>query len=122
MSVGLRKRFAVLERDNFTCVYCGSFPPAVTLEVDHLVPRSRGGSDHISNLVASCYECNHGKSARVIERAAGDARYEAILDELAWAYDRLGDLEQHVAELREIVRTYQEQRSGDGLTRIGRSA
>ena len=59
-------RFAVLRRDKFTCKYCGGKPPAVVLHVDHLTPRSRGGSDSPSNLVASCSDCNEGKAAQVL--------------------------------------------------------
>ncbi len=35
------------------------------LEVDHIMPVSRGGSDDISNLQLLCFECNRGKSDRV---------------------------------------------------------
>lgn len=61
MTISKRLRFAILERDGFTCRYCGRRPPDVTLEVDHVAPKSRGGSNHPSNLVAACYECNRGK-------------------------------------------------------------
>ena len=44
----------VLERDHWTCVYCGN--PAN--QVDHVIPRHRGGTDLPSNLVASCASCN----------------------------------------------------------------
>ena len=47
-------RARVLRRDNNTCQYCGA--PAT--EVDHVVPVSRGGSHHTSNLAASCSGCN----------------------------------------------------------------
>lgn len=60
-------RFAVFDRDNFTCRYCGrSTDDQITLEVDHVIPRSKGGGDEIENLVTSCFECNRGKSAKVI--------------------------------------------------------
>lgn len=49
----------VFERDNYTCVYCKS--SALSLEVDHVIPVSRGGSNHISNLATSCRECNRSK-------------------------------------------------------------
>lgn len=55
-------RFRILHRDQFTCRYCGARPGAELLEVDHLVPRSRGGSDHECNLVTACKTCNRRKS------------------------------------------------------------
>jgi 5-methylcytosine-specific restriction endonuclease McrA len=63
---GLSLRFAILERDAFACRYCGRKPPEVELEVDHLVPRSAGGTDDPSNLVTACFDCNRGKKDRQI--------------------------------------------------------
>jgi hypothetical protein len=62
--VDLKCRFEVLKRDDFTCQYCGRRAPAVAIEVDHVVPRSMGGTDDLTNLVAACFECNSGKSNR----------------------------------------------------------
>lgn len=56
-------RFEVFKRDGFKCVYCGNTPPNVLLEVDHVIPVSKGGTNQIDNLVCSCYDCNRGKSA-----------------------------------------------------------
>jgi hypothetical protein len=55
-------RFDVLKRDNFTCRYCGSSAPDVELEIDHIKPVSRGGTNDIDNLITSCKTCNRGKS------------------------------------------------------------
>ena len=55
-------RFKILQRDSFTCLYCGSRPGNDNLEVDHLIPYSFGGSDNATNLVSSCVKCNRGKS------------------------------------------------------------
>lgn len=52
MAVTKRTRFEVLRRDNYTCRYCRSTDGALT--VDHVTPRSLGGSDDPSNLVACC--------------------------------------------------------------------
>lgn len=66
MSISKKLRFEVLLRDGFKCLYCGRRPPQVTLEVDHVHPRSQGGQDHPRNLVSACYDCNRGKAARLL--------------------------------------------------------
>lgn len=67
MAVSKRLRYEILRRDNFTCRYCGAQAPQVLLEVDHVMPRSRGGSDTQGNLVTSCEDCNGGKAATLPE-------------------------------------------------------
>jgi len=61
-------RFEILERDNFTCQYCGRNPKEhnVVLHVDHIKPRSKGGEDTKGNLVTACEECNIGKGDKEI--------------------------------------------------------
>jgi 5-methylcytosine-specific restriction endonuclease McrA len=44
-----------------------------SVTLDHVIPRSRGGSDHLSNLVGSCAECNQDKGSLTGEE------YEAVL-------------------------------------------
>lgn len=61
MGISKRLRFQIFQRDGFACVYCGRRTPAVTLEVDHRIPRCAGGSDDPSNLVSACWDCNRGK-------------------------------------------------------------
>jgi 5-methylcytosine-specific restriction endonuclease McrA len=61
----LTLRFFVLKRDNFRCVACGCSPathPEVTLEVDHIIPWSKGGETIEENLQTLCNNCNRGKS------------------------------------------------------------
>lgn len=52
----------ILRRDGHRCQYCGRTD--VTLTVDHVIPRSRGGSDTWENLVAACVACNNKKGDR----------------------------------------------------------
>jgi 5-methylcytosine-specific restriction enzyme A len=61
-NVTLKVRMQVLKRDSFQCVCCGRKPPEVVLEVDHKIPFSKGGSNHITNLQTLCFDCNRGKS------------------------------------------------------------
>lgn len=61
-----RDKFLVLHRDEFTCRYCGARPGSELLEVDHLVPRSRGGLDSVDNLVSACRTCNGRKSDSIV--------------------------------------------------------
>lgn len=55
----MQVREYVLQRDNRTCQYCGT--RRGPMEVDHVVPESRGGGYRIDNLVASCRKCNQRK-------------------------------------------------------------
>lgn len=58
--------WSVLARDNWTCCSCGrsSKEEGIILEVDHIVPRSKGGNDDKDNLQTLCKKCNVGKSNR----------------------------------------------------------
>lgn len=62
MSVGKRLRFEIFKRDGFTCRYCGATPMATVLQIEHVIPKSKGGTDDPVNLVTSCQPCNAGKS------------------------------------------------------------
>ncbi len=59
-------RFSILERDNFTCQYCGAKASDVKLHVDHIIPIQKGGMTIPSNLVTACEICNSGKRTRII--------------------------------------------------------
>ncbi len=59
-------RFEILERDSHTCQYCGRKPPEVVLEIDHIVPVSKGGKTEKLNLTTSCRDCNIGKSDTIL--------------------------------------------------------
>jgi hypothetical protein len=60
-SISKRERYETLRRCEFACFYCGAKVPDVTLQIDHVVPVSRGGTNDGWNLVAACAECNMGK-------------------------------------------------------------
>lgn len=56
----------ILDRDGGRCRYCGR---SGAMTVDHVVPRSKGGSDADRNLVAACGGCNTKKRDRTPEDA-----------------------------------------------------
>ena len=62
MAIGVRQRFEIFKRDEFTCAYCGRRSPDVVLQVDHIQATANGGTDDPINLITSCWECNSGKS------------------------------------------------------------
>jgi hypothetical protein len=98
-SLSVRTRFEVFKRDRFTCQYCGQTPPAVLLEVDHVIPRSVGGSDEMDNLITSCQDCNRGKSDKLLEEGSRPAISRATIE----------DLEERVAQAQayaELMQTY----------------
>ncbi|MFI8775376.1 HNH endonuclease [Gordonia sp. NPDC062954] len=58
-------------RDNYTCRYCAvslAVEPHLLLEVDHIVPVSRGGVSTPENLQTLCWKCNRSKSNKVFTR------------------------------------------------------
>lgn len=64
-NVNLKLRFKVLQRDNFSCCFCGASPAKnsnTELHIDHIVPWSKGGETTIGNLQTLCSICNLGKS------------------------------------------------------------
>lgn len=63
----LAVRREVYERDGRACTYCRRPIAWADYQCDHVVAVSRGGSDNITNLVASCAGCNRAKSAKQLE-------------------------------------------------------
>ena len=62
MPIWAKKRFQILNRDNFECKYCWLKSwKWVQLQVDHIIPKSKGWDDSIGNLITSCFECNSWK-------------------------------------------------------------
>lgn len=58
-------RWLVFQRDNWRCCACGKGSgEGAILQVDHIIPRSRGGKDSMDNYQTLCRECNIGKSNR----------------------------------------------------------
>lgn len=56
-------------RDGYKCQYCGKECSQSDLTVDHVVPKSKGGSNNWTNLVTSCIECNNRKADKSCQQA-----------------------------------------------------
>lgn len=59
----------IFARDNNSCQYCGKKFPTSDLSLDHVVPRSQGGTTTWENLVCACLKCNVQKGGRTPEEA-----------------------------------------------------
>lgn len=68
-TISLRDNTLLFRRDHFICAYCGNeFQPS-RLTRDHIIPRSRGGSNNWMNVVTACKSCNTHKDNRTPEEA-----------------------------------------------------
>lgn len=59
----------IKERDNYTCCNCGNSvhtEPNLLLEIDHIIPVTKGGRTEISNLQTLCWKCNRAKSNKIL--------------------------------------------------------
>lgn len=63
------KLFNVFERDNFRCAYCGktSYEDGVKLIVEHIFPRSKGGTNEGHNIITACSDCNNRKRDKIMD-------------------------------------------------------
>ncbi len=57
-------RIKVLELAKGKCQLCGTSVKEAPIDVDHIIPRSKGGATALKNLQALCYRCNRGKGNR----------------------------------------------------------
>jgi 5-methylcytosine-specific restriction endonuclease McrA len=74
---GYEVREYLLEKWGRKCAYCRV--ENVPLEVEHIVPRSRGGTDRVSNLTLACRPCNQAKGNRDVNEFLSGQRLERIL-------------------------------------------
>lgn len=62
-------RTFIKSRDNFTCCTCGNsthVEPNLLLEIDHIIPVSKGGCTVEDNLQTLCWKCNRAKSNKIV--------------------------------------------------------
>jgi len=67
MTSSLRQK--IKERDNYTCQSCGNsthIEPNLLLEIDHVIPVSKGGYTTEENLQTLCWKCNRSKGAKTL--------------------------------------------------------
>lgn len=95
---GYEVREYLLEKWGRTCAYCGA--QNVLLEVEHIQPRSKGGSDRVSNLTMACHSCNQAKGngdirdflsgqpdvlSRLLRQAKSPLKDAAAVNSTRWA-------------------------------------
>jgi 5-methylcytosine-specific restriction endonuclease McrA len=85
-------RRAVFVRDGHRCQYCG----ANAENIDHIVPRSRGGEHVWENVVAACRPCNTRKEDRLLHEVGLSLRRKPVAPrELTWVIVAVGTVHPH---------------------------
>ena len=88
---GYLVRNYLLEKFNYQCVYCGK--EDTPFEVEHIIPKSRGGSDRVDNLTISCHDCNQKKGSqtakefgypKVYQQAKKSLKSTAFMNIVRW--------------------------------------
>lgn len=103
---GYEVREYLLNKFNWQCAYCGV--KGVPLEVEHIQPKSKGGSNRVSNLTLACHTCNQRKGnrdikdflsgkpdvlKRVLAQAKAPLKDAAAVNSTRWAlFNRLKEL------------------------------
>ncbi|NEO30367.1 MAG: HNH endonuclease [Symploca sp. SIO3C6] len=64
--------FNLLEKWGRKCAYCHK--EGLPLEVEHIQPRSKGGSNRVSNLTIACTKCNQRKGNKAVEQPRRSVR------------------------------------------------
>lgn len=103
---GMELREYMLEKFQRQCCYCGK--TTIPLQIEHIIPRSRGGSNRASNLCLACEGCNTAKGnqdvrdflahaperlARLLAQAKAPLKDAAAVNTLRWAlFERIAQL------------------------------
>ena len=74
-------RQSIKENWNYKCAYCGS---EENLTLDHITPRTKGGSDRVINVLCACHSCNHSKGHQMWS--------DLYLQQTFFTTERLGDI------------------------------
>ncbi len=70
-SISKNKRHRIASKTDGRCFYCGD----IGADIDHVIPKSKGGTNDISNLVIACKSCNRSKK----DKSLDDFRYSEAL-------------------------------------------
>lgn len=68
MAISYKKRLIIYERDYFKCRLCNLSPAIdkkIILQIDHILPKHKGGKDNIENLQTLCRSCNIYKGSKL---------------------------------------------------------
>jgi 5-methylcytosine-specific restriction endonuclease McrA len=103
---GYEVREYLLEKWARTCVYCGK--QNLPLQVEHIIPRAKGGTDRVSNLTLACERCNRAKGTldisgflkkkptileHILSQAKAPLKDAAAVNATRWAlYERVKDI------------------------------
>ncbi len=88
---GYEVREYLLEKWGRTCAYCGT--KDVRLQIEHLVPKTRAGSDRVSNLTLACEACNQRKGTQtaaefgypqLMAQAKAPLKDAAVVNSVQW--------------------------------------
>jgi 5-methylcytosine-specific restriction endonuclease McrA len=77
----------IYRRDAYTCQYCGARPGSELLSIDHVVPRSRGGTSTWENCVLACLDCNRKKANRTLTQSGLTLLREPVRPEWSGALE-----------------------------------
>lgn len=73
------KRLAIYKRDRFTCLICGKHTrDRMQLSLDHIIPQSKCGSNHQTNLFTCCEHCNKSRKDTPLEQFASRAAIRRV--------------------------------------------
>ncbi|WP_329383888.1 RNA-guided endonuclease IscB [Streptomyces sp. NBC_01351] len=103
---GSEIREFLLAKWNRSCVYCDA--TGVPLNIEHVRPRSRGGSDRVTNLVLSCVPCNQAKGTTRIEEFLSDRpdRLESVITQLRSPLQDVAAMNATRLQLVEVLATH----------------
>ena len=73
MTTAMREK--IKKRDKYTCKNCKNNlnnEPNLLLEIDHIIPLSKGGITSEDNLQTLCWKCNRSKGSKIVEKSEND--------------------------------------------------
>lgn len=73
-----KKKELVIKRTHSRCGYCGKEMPIKDQTIDHVIPKSKGGDNSLSNLLLSCKTCNSSKGIRMLSEYRIWVQYKDI--------------------------------------------